>query len=48
MPGSLTDLGYGWVMAVLAVGAVASCSDIFSLVYHFSFLSLSEMDGWMT
>ena len=29
----------------LAVGAGGGCLDIFSLVYHFSFFSLSRGDG---
>ena len=31
--------------SVLAVGAGGGCLDIFSLVYHFSFFSLSLGDG---
>ena len=42
VPGRPTNLDYiGQVPTVLAVGAGGGCLDIFSLVYHFSFLSPS-------
>ena len=31
---------------VLAIGAGGGCLDIFSLVYHFSFLSPMGVVGW--
>ena len=41
-PGRPPNLGYSRAGPVaLAVGAGRGCSDIFSLVYHFSFLSPS-------
>ena len=40
--GRPTNLDYSRARpAVLAVGAGGSCLDIFSLIYHFSFLSPS-------
>ena len=39
--------GYQW-LTVFVVGADGDYLDIFSLVYHFSFLSPSLLDGWMT
>ena len=43
VPGRPTNLDYvvGQGPTVLAVGAGWDCLDIFSLVYHFSFLSSS-------
>ena len=34
-------------LTVFVVGADGGCLDIFSLAYHFSFLSPSLLDGWM-
>ena len=34
-------------LTVLAVGASGGCSNIFSLAYHFSFLSPSLWNEWM-
>ena len=36
----------GQGLTALAVGAGGGCLDVFSLVYHFSFLSPSGMVGW--
>ena len=33
---------------MFVVGADGGCLDIFSLAYHFSFLSPSLFDRWMT
>ena len=42
VPGRPTDLDYSRARAYcLAVGAGGGCLDIFSLIYHFSFLSPS-------
>ena len=35
----------GQAPTALAVGASGGCLDIFTLIYHFSFLSLSLLDG---
>ena len=45
-PANLDEIGQGPI--ALAVGAGGGCLDIFSLVYHFSFLSSSlwETEGW--
>ena len=41
LPGRPTNLDYSRARAyfVIAVGAGGGCLDIFSLIYHFSFLS---------
>ena len=46
VPGRPTNLDYSRARAiVLAVGAGGGCLDIFSLIYHFSFLSPPLGDG---
>ena len=44
-PTNLSRVGQG--PTALAVGAGGGCLDIFSLVYHFSFLSPSLWVGWL-
>ena len=43
----LTRNTVGQGPVVLAVGAGGGCLDIFSLLYHFSFLSPSLWVGWL-
>ena len=46
VPGRPTNLDYNMARpTVLALGARGGCLDVFSLVYHFSFFSLSVGDG---
>ena len=46
VPGRPTNLDYSMTRpTVLALGVGGGCFDVFSLVYHFSFFSLSMGDG---